>query len=448
MEMTRTKLSALAVLLGAATLFAGCSGSDWEAVSYERGDTTVMRTVAGSAWGGPATLVERARITADPADTVDGLTSVTALTSGPNGDVYVVDGERPAVRLYDRDGRHVRAFVVPLGEPGHYSQPNGVAVLSDGRVVIRDPRRSQLVVYSPRGTYLERWPHQPGVYSPIPLISDAEDRLYTRIVFNPTEPREEWREGLMRYGSDGSIEDTIPDPEIDYVPPSMVVEVPGGDPVKFPIPLTPRAYWTRTPAGDVVTAISDRYALDVVKPDGSIVRIEREYEPVPASREERFTLYRDIDKRARQIDYRWTWRGPIIPEEKPPFKGLFADADGRIWIQLHQTAELTGEFAASAEASDTAASEAGSGAAAAPDTTADPDAAAVPEAEDPLPTVRDWREPIVFDVFEPDGRYLGQVSAPPGFRTQPLPSIRGNTVWAAVSDHGGVPDVVRFEIER
>jgi len=433
MNMTKTKLTALVTLLGAAALFAGCSGSDWEAVSYESGDTTVMRTVAGSAWGGPATLVERARITADPADTVDGLISVTALTSGPNGDVYVVDGERPAVRLYDRDGRHVRAFVTPRGEPGHYSQPNGVAVLSDGRVVIRDPRRSQLVVYSPRGTYLERWPHQPGVYSPIPLISDAEDRLYTRIVFNPTEPREEWREGLMRYGSDGSIEDTIPDPEVDYVSPSLEVEVPGGDPVEFPIPLTPRAYWTRTPAGDVVTAISDRYALDVLRPDGSIVRIEREYALVPASREERSTLYRNVDKQARQIDYRWTWRGPIIPEEKPPFKGLFADADGRIWVQLHQAAELTGEFAAS---------EAGSGAAADPDTTADP------EAEDRLPTVRDWREPIVFDVFEPDGRYLGQVSAPPGFRTQPLPSIQGNGVWAAVSDRGGVPDVVRFEIER
>ncbi len=435
MEMTRTKRTALAVLPGAAVLFAACSGSDWEAVSYERGDTTVVRTVAGSAWGGPARLVERARITADPADTVDGLRSVTALASGPNGDVYVVDGERATVRLHDRDGRHVRAFVVPLGEPGHYTQPNGVAVLSDGRVVIRDPRRSQLVVYSPRGAYLERWPHPSGVYSPSPLISDAEDRLYTRIVFNPTEPREEWREGLVQYGRDGAIEDTIPDPEIDYVSPSLVVEVPGGDPVRFLIPLTPRAYWAPSPSGDVVTAISDRYALDVLKPDGSIVRIEREYAPVPASREERSTLYRDVDRRARQIDYRWTWRGPIIPEEKPPFKGLFADADGRIWVQLHQAAELTGEFAASAEASGAADADGTS-----PSTEADSDGR--------LPTVLDWWEPIVFDVFEPDGRYLGRVSAPPGFRTQPLPSIRGNTVWAAVREGGGVPDVVRFEIER
>jgi hypothetical protein len=427
MEMTTTKLTALVTLLGAELLFAGCSGDDWEAVGYEIGDTTVVRTVAGSAWGGPATLAERARIAADQADSVDGLRAVTALASGPNGDVYVVDGKRPSVRAYDRKGRYVRAFVAPFGQPGNYSLPNGVAVLSDGRVVIRDPRRSQLVVYSPRGAYLERWPHPAGIYSPIPLLVDLEDRLYTRVVYNPQDPREAWDQGLVRYGPDGAIEDTIPDPGTEYMPPSLLVTSVRADSVRFAIPLTPRAYWARSPSGDVVRAISDDYALDVVKPDGSVVRIEREHEPVPASREERATLYRDVDKQAKQIDYRWTWRGPIVPEEKPPFKGLFADADGRIWVQLHQTAELTGEFAASAEASDSVAD---------------------PESEDRLPTIRDWREPVVFDVFEPDGRYLGQVSAPPGFRTQPVPSIRGNTVWAAVRDGGRVPAVVRFEIER
>lgn len=434
MQMRRTKPKAQRALLAAIVLLAGCSRGDWEAVSYERGDTTVVRTVAGSAWGGPARLVERARIAAAPSDTADGIRLVTALASGPNGDVYVVDGERPAVRLHDRDGRYVRAFVAALGQPGHYTQPDGVAVLSDGRVVIRDPRRSQLVVYSPRGTYLERWPHPSGVYSPMPLISDAEDRLYTRVVYNPGAPREEWREGVVRYGRDGTIEDTIPDPELDYVAPSLMVEAPDGDTVRFQIPLTPRAYRARSPSGDVVTAISDRYALQVAKPDGRILRIEREYKPVPASREERATYYREIDRRARQIDYRWTWRGLAIPEEKPPFKGLFADADGRIWVQLHQPAELSGEFSAAGGAdSGSADSDA-----------ADTDAAA----EDRLPTRRDWTEPLAFDVFEPDGRYLGQVNAPPGFRTLPLPSIRGSTVWAAVGEGDAAPDVVRFEIEH
>jgi hypothetical protein len=444
MEMTRPKLSAPVTLLGAAALLAGCSRSDWEAVSYESGDTTVVRTVAGSAWGGPRRLVERARIPADPADTIDVL-SVTALASGPDGDVFVVDGRRPAVRQHDRNGRYVRAFGAPLGELGHYSRPDGVAVLSDGRVVIRDPRRSQLVVYSPRGAYLNHWSHPAGVYSPIPLLSDAEDRLYTRIAYSPGAPWERPRTGLLRYGHDGSVEDTIPEPELRHAPPSLAVESPDGETVRFRIPLTPRAYWAPSPSGDVVTAVSDRYALQVIKPDGSIVRIEREYTPVQASREERSTLYRDVDRRARQVDYRWTWRGPVIPEEKPPFRGLFTDADGRIWVRLFQPAELTGEFAAAAiEDSEDSANGDSSGAA-----TEDSDAAADPDGgARKLPTIRDWREPIVFDVFELDGHYLGQVSAPPGFRTQPLPSIRGSTVWAAVSDGGGVPNVVRFEIER
>lgn len=449
--MTRN-LKVLAVLFAAAGSLVGCSRSDWKAVSYERGDTTVVRTVAGSSWDRPATLVERARIEADPVDSVAGLESVTAITAGPNGDVYLVDGERPAVRRFDRHGRYERSFVVPLGEPGHYVQPNGVAVLSDGRVVIRDPRRSQLVVYSPRGVYLERWPHPSGVYSPLPLISDAEDRLYTRVVYNPADPKEEWREGLVRYGRDGSIEDTIPDPEITHVPPSLFVVPPsGGDTVRFPIPLTPRAYWAPSPSGEILTAVSDRYAVQVAKPDGRLVRIEREYTPVPASREERFTFVRDISRRARQIDYRWTWRGPAVPEQKPPFKGLFADSDGRIWVQLHQPAELIGDFATGSSGDqDTASSTEDSGDAGrvqASDT-ASSDLRAGPATEEPLPTLRDWREPIVFDVFEPDGRYLGQVSAPPEFRTQPLPSIRGSTVWAAVQGQGRVPDVVRFEIEH
>ncbi len=51
-------------------------------------------------------------------------------------------------------------------------------------------------------------------------------------------------------------------------------------------------------------------------------------------------------------------------------------------------------------------------------------------------------------MFEPDGRYLGQVSAPDGFRTHPLPAIRGGTVWAVISDGEAAPSVVRFEIEH
>ena len=140
----------------------------------------------------------------------------------------------------------------------------------------------------------------------------------------------------------------------------------------------------------------------------------------PATREERTALYRAIDRRARQIDYRWAWRGPVIPELKPPFKGMFVDQSGRIWVRLHQPAEPI-ESAAEESAAEESAAEG---------------------------VENTWREPIVFDVFEPGGRYLGQVHAPSGFRSLPQPVIQGDMVWAVVAEPGESPNVVRFLIDH
>lgn len=408
----------LCLALAAASL-AACGG-DWEAVSYETGDTTVVRTVAGSVWGQPATLVEKARVAPNPDDSAFAFDVVAALAVGGRGEVYVVDPKTPAVRVYSKSAKYVRTIGGKGVGAGFYSLPNGVAVLPDGRVVVRDPRRSQLVVYSREGDYLERWPHPSGVYDPLPLMRDADGRLYTRTVYNPSDPREDWDRGFVRYSSDGTVQDTIPDPTIDFEPLAVAVETREGEEVRFAIPLTARAYWARGYHGEVIRAISDRYAIDVVRPDGSVVRIEREFEPAPATREERAALYRAIDRRARQIDYRWTWGGPVIPEVKPPFKGLFVDEDGRIWVRLHQPAEPV-ESAAEESAADESAAEGAETA---------------------------WREPIVFDVFEPGGRYLGQVHAPSGFRTLPQPVIRGDMVWAVVAEAGELPNVVRFRIDH
>jgi hypothetical protein len=449
MEMIGTMRNAQRALFGAAALLTGCSGSDWEAVSYERGDTTVVRTVAGSAWGGPRRLVERARIDPEAAGSADTIRMVAAMAAGAQEDIYVVDPRTPAVRSYDKDGRYVRSFKVPPDSAGAYELPNGVAVLADGRVVIRDPRTASFLVYSTRGNYLERWPHPRRVYSPLPVMLDHEERLYTASPFNPSAPPEERRQGLVRYASDGTIEDTIPVPEFDYAPPDLSVVSYEGDTVSFRVPLYPRAFWAWSPTGDVVRGISREYSFDVVRPDGRVVRIEREHEPVVASRAERMALYRAVDRRARQLDSRWTWRGPVVPETKPPYKSIFTDRDGRIWVLLHQPGQLrAGEVDEEASVPNEPKSEEPDSASAA---SAGEDLASTTSRtrEDlELPSPRDFVEPIVFDVFEPDGRYLGRVSAPAGFRTRPLPVIQGNTVWAAVGEGGTVPSIVRFEIER
>jgi hypothetical protein len=62
--------------------------------------------------------------------------------------------------------------------------------------------------------------------------------------------------------------------------------------------------------------------------------------------------------------------------------------------------------------------------------------------------VTTWKEPVAFDVFDPDGRYLGEVTAPDGFQTYPEPRFKADTVWATVEDANGVRYIHRMEIEH
>jgi len=59
-----------------------------------------------------------------------------------------------------------------------------------------------------------------------------------------------------------------------------------------------------------------------------------------------------------------------------------------------------------------------------------------------------YREPVMLDVFEPDGRYMGAVRPPEGFSVSPEPVIRGDTVWAVTRGELDVASVVRYRIVR
>jgi len=120
----------------------------------------------------------------------------------------------------------------------------------------------------------------------------------------------------------------------------------------------------------------------------------------------------------RRTQPNWRWNGPPIPDTKPPYAAFYVGAHGRIWVRLHQDSY---QIEPTVPESELAPGE-------------------VPE--------RTWREPVAFDVFEPNGRYLGMVRAPRGFSTYPTPVIRGDTVWAVVRDELDVPYITRSHIEH
>lgn len=73
--------------------------------------------------------------------------------TGPNGSA-AHGGWQARIDLHDlgREG----------GGPGEYKQPDGLTVLPDGRVLVRDPGNARITVYSPMGDFLEDWRHPAG----------------------------------------------------------------------------------------------------------------------------------------------------------------------------------------------------------------------------------------------------------------------------------------------
>lgn len=387
-------------------------GEDPITVRDTVGDTIVVRST-GSVWGEEATLQEDLRIgqVEGPPELTFG--RIAGLAVAETGEVHVVDGQAPAVRVYDPEGAYLRTLGGEGEGPGEYTRPEGIAILSDGRPVVRDPGTGRLNVYSRRGEPLDAWPHRAGRFFTYPPIADTAGHLYNPITARPVDPPHEVTVAFVRFGPEGEAVDTLFPPRFDYDPPVVSGRTPAGNRRASDVPFAPDTHLALSPLGYLVGGVSTRYAVNVYRRDVPVIQIRREYDPVPVKSAESADHRRYIVDRISSMVPGWSWNGPDIPGVKAPYKDLFVGQKGRIWVQLHTPGKRL---------------------------RTEPD-------QHPLrPEPPRWTEPVVFDVYEPDGRYLGRLRAPAGFQTRPQPVARGDTLWAAVQDDLGVEYVARFVV--
>ena len=405
--------AAFVVLGGCSDRGPGTGAGSWQAERDTLGDTVVVRTLAGSLRP-PARLVPTMSIgAADGDDEAYLLGSMRAIAVAPDGSVYISDGG-PVLKKFAADGRFIRVIGRSGGGPGEYRGPDGgLAVLPDGRVVIRDPGNGRLSVFSADGDPSGAWRIAAGFNTGRRLYGDTAGNLHTMVITDPGTGPGDWKMGLAKFGPDGTPGDTVPVPEWKYEPAVISGQDRNSSNVED-VPFSPRAVWTFNPLGYYVGGLSSAYRIDLFRTGAPVLRIERTAKPVPVAAAEAADLRRVATENMRRNFPGWTWNGPDIPSTKPPFRAVFAGDDGRIWVLLSRPG---------IESADEV-----------PETTANRFSETV------------WSEPVAFDVFEADGRYLGEVSAPEGFLRYPEPVFRGDTVWAAIEDADGVRYVKRLEV--
>lgn len=395
----------------------GGDGS-WRAQRDTMGDTVVVRTLEGSAWGDEPALVEELRIGAldgPPEITFGGIAS---LAVDPAGRIHVVDAQAKTVRVFAPNGAYLRSIGREGQGPGELRRPHGIAFLPDGRLLVRDFDNARINVYTEAGEFLDSWPI-PGGFSPShPLQIDTAGHTYTLVIVDRLESMD-WRLGLLHFDASGTIVDTLRVPDWEYDPPYLTaIRRADGRQVgfsRYTVPFTGTETWAFSPLGYFVGGVSTRYAIDLYSRDQPVLRIERTVRPVAVLPEERADRERVVTAAQRRAEPGWRWNGPPIPELKPPFRSVRVDDDGRIWVDLYQRGRLRN------------------------------DAAEIPDVEEDGSARSRWTQPLVYDIYEPDGRFLGTVRLPDRFD---LHVARGDLVWGVIRDEYEVEYVVRYRLTR
>lgn len=375
-------------------------------------DTLVVRADNPPVWGERVELVEELRIGTLEGPEVYTFGSIAGVAIGPNQSVYIGDEQVPAIRQYAEDGTWI-ADIGRKGEgPGEYNLISGLRMLEGGPLALLDQRNGRVTYYLD-GEYSTSFLSLSGLFTADPFAVDTAGGSYVKTVIRdsakPPSAGEPWEMGWIHFDSTGQVQDTLRIPPENAVGGGFVLAGLGG----YYRPFTVMTVSTMSSHGYLVVCRNDRYALSRSLPDGEVLRIEREVEPIPVRAEEKRQWNAWIDyfkSRARDSGDNASY-GPI-PNEKPYVRHLFVDDDGRIWVAMYAEAHLK------------------------PYTEAE-------RAERGDRPSLEWNQPLVWEVIDPRGRFLGSVTLPD--KTS-LVAARGNTVWGVQAGEYGVRQAVRFRI--
>ena len=395
---------------------ADTTAGTWVGTITTEGNVTTVINESGSVWGGTATLVEELSIGVDRGEEHYMFGRVASVWASDER-IYVVDSQVPAVRVYDQQGRYLRDIGRPGQGPGEYERPGSVALLPDGRILVRESGPGQRInVYSPDGeVVLDTWYGETlfGMSSP-PVVTYSGE-YFTQTVGATTEERQRQEVGMARAGPDGIEGELRRYPSLD------VPEHPGlrAGNAGLGIPLRPGRSTTMLPSRSMVAGVANQYRILVDRPDGTRLIIEQAVERVPVSPDEWEWQRRRVVASGRRYAASFDWSGEGMPREHPAFTAIIGDRSHRIWVL--RPARVTRVS----------------------DCTEDP----LDESVGTL--VPCFTREDVADVFDEEtGKLLGEVEFPSAVFEEDIsvPFIRGDELYTAIEDEAGTIMVKRYRL--
>jgi hypothetical protein len=220
------------------------------------------------------------------------LSSVTSLAFDAQDNLYVLDSGNRRVLAFDNTGKFVRQIGKEGGGPGEFSAPMGMAVLSDGDLLVSDLMRG-FAIFTPAGEYRHQIPAGPsgaalgGTGVQAGPGGDVVLRTGGLLIRGPGEgPPEMPKPFIRRMALSGvttrdgaTTAATAPrHTDLHEIPSSgnpVVRSSRGGDTrmvINAPAMFNPSFSWGVLPDGGIAISQAAEYAVQVKDPSGRLVR--------------------------------------------------------------------------------------------------------------------------------------------------------------------------------
>lgn len=313
---------------------------------------------------------------------------LTAVSVGPQGQIFALDQQFAEVRVFDGEGRFLRSFGRHGQGPGEMSAPTSVSWDRQGRLWIPEAFNGRYTVFDSGGTFIKTVPRAmhsvPRWLFPLAFLGDG-----TFIDLAP-----EGRQlHPVRVDTAGTSVDTLSGlryPEL----PAALTGVPsamlGEEMRQAARSFLPRLVWALAADGSFWTAASGEYRLIHRTPEGDTIRVVEATHRSPEFTDTESEL---ISRACRGF------RGDVSPSD---FKKTIVHAihpmdDGHLLVQI------AGEMKA---------------------------------------------QTSILDVFDPEGRFLGEIDIGYPMQTNAMHAIRGDTLLAVTLGDLDVPYIVKTVLHR
>lgn len=300
-----------------------------------------------------------------------------------DGRIHVADMQASEIRTYSPDGE----FIARIGRdgegPGEFRNISGLGLAPEGGIAALDARLARVTVFDSSGGYRRSF----RIQRPYTIITpgstvrfDSAGRFYDLTTLSHSAGIDSI--AVVRYSAEGVLEDTamaaVHEPERFEYREDGVLRM------SFTIPFSARPSTAVGPRGLVYATDGGSYEIVQMTPAGDTLRvIERDVVPPAVTSQEREEAISELRRRyvdATGVEPRDL---PTLPERRPAINALRVDETGHLWV------------------------------------------------------LRPASDGYAWDVFDPEGRYLGAVSLPPMM----VMHIGRNSIAGVTRDEMGVQRV-------